>query len=154
MDLRRAYALFDGRVASAEELKRRYWKLCAQWHPDRCRHPQALERMSEINAAYLLLTEKLENKGVPKRSSIPTESVPRRHKATQRTKSAGFQRADGMHRPAAKGVSETAAAIRELGAILFGEETVKDAEKAVLNVKTGMDQIWDLVGGRDSSKKR
>ena len=44
--------------ATDDELKRAYRKLAMQWHPDRCKDPDAKNRFSEISEAYEVLSNK------------------------------------------------------------------------------------------------
>ena len=44
--------------ATDDELKRAYRKLAMQWHPDRCKDPNAKEKFTEINEAYETLSDK------------------------------------------------------------------------------------------------
>lgn len=52
-DVGNAYELLRLRVgASAEMLKKRYWKLSLLVHPDKCTHPQAHEAFTALNQAF------------------------------------------------------------------------------------------------------
>jgi len=41
--------------ADMEEIINSYRRLALRYHPDKCRDPQSLEKMKEINEAYSLL---------------------------------------------------------------------------------------------------
>lgn len=58
-DLRKDYFAILGlsAEASTEEIERAYRQLARQWHPDFNPHPEAHERMAEINEAYRVLRD-------------------------------------------------------------------------------------------------
>eukprot|EP01062_Namystynia_karyoxenos_P073170 TRINITY_DN70009_c0_g1_i1.p1 TRINITY_DN70009_c0_g1~~TRINITY_DN70009_c0_g1_i1.p1 ORF type:complete len:633 (+),score=242.39 TRINITY_DN70009_c0_g1_i1:75-1901(+) len=41
--------------ASAAEIRRAYFRLANQWHPDKCAHPQAKEKFQRLSEAYQVL---------------------------------------------------------------------------------------------------
>lgn len=52
-DIGNAYELLGLRVgATAESLKKRYWKLSLLVHPDKCTHPQAHQAFTALNQAF------------------------------------------------------------------------------------------------------
>lgn len=43
--------------ASDAEIRKAFWRLAKEWHPDRNKIPEAEERFKEINEAYQVLSD-------------------------------------------------------------------------------------------------
>lgn len=48
------------RESNDEEIKRGYWRMAKQWHPDQCKEPNAHEQFIAIQHAYEILTHNRE----------------------------------------------------------------------------------------------
>jgi DnaJ-domain-containing protein 1 len=45
------------RNSTADEIKKGFWRMAKQWHPDTCKEPNAEEQFKAINHAYQLLSD-------------------------------------------------------------------------------------------------
>ena len=49
--------LLVSRSATDDEIKKGFWRMARQWHPDTCREPNAEEQFKTINHAYQILSD-------------------------------------------------------------------------------------------------
>ncbi len=59
--------------ASQEEIKKAYWKLAKEWHPDKNPSPNAHEKFIEINEAYLILSDPSKRSAFDQIFAAPSE---------------------------------------------------------------------------------
>ena len=130
------------RNATDEEIKKGFWRMAKQWHPDVCREPNASEQFKAINHAY----EVLKNNRERYDAGLALEASLRNNKSTMDVSRFGA----GYRSPLRCGLI-MCEGIEQMGifnvAKIFAWEDIKDAHGRVLVVswKAGDDhfsEVW------------
>jgi hypothetical protein len=123
---------------SAEETKKAFREMAKQWHPDRCKLPEAATRYQEVVDAYRLLEREF---------ATPPRAADWPGTRWQRSSTAPTpQKRIGLKRPKLDTSSEAYQKIKKVSELVLGRTRVGQIESTVLDTQSKVEELFDLLG--------